>query len=450
MCIGSVAAQVAVSDTGWENRREADAHPEDAGAAGRPGGRRDGAGAVPRDGGRFVRHSLRRADRSASTEIAGGYFPDPNAWPWVTSLVDPTRTASSGDFGRQFCTAVLISPTRVLTAAHCVVAADNVTPDPPNKIQVLVGRRDLTQANQGERRNVTGVAVHPKLSLPQAGIHKNHAFYDIAVLFLESPITTIPPAPIGLSTDWNTWATAMGFGHSNYDHNNPVYDQYLRAADFDLLTDGQCAAAFDTATVQHFYPEIHVCADNAPTAPVVDCITHGDSGGPLMIRRADGSWHLIGITSFYPHGVGRCSAGGPFGFAWVAGPAMRDWPLTVTPPATTDPTTTTTTSTTTTTTTASIGSPGTVRKLTLKHRRSSPKFTIDWRPPTTDGGAAIVRYDVQVYHRKKRLIRTSVRGSTSKVKLRTSKLRRGKNKVYVRAFNGTAYSPWSVLVVRRS
>lgn len=265
-------------------------------------------------------------------QIAGGYFPSPDAWPWVTSIVDPTRPSIQGDLGRGVCTAVLISPTRVLTAAHCVVGADGRTPRPAAKFQALVGRRDLTLVNQGQRRDVTGVAVHPKVYLPKTGVHTHHAFYDIAVLFLSSPVT-IPPAVIGTPTDWNTWGTVMGFGHFNYDHSNPQYDQHLRAADYDLLSDAQCSAWFDDAT-QHYYPSIHVCANNAPGGEV-DCITHGDSGGPLMVRRNDGSWRLIGITSFYPYRSDRCGAGGPFGFAWVAGSEMRNWPLTVPHPPTT-------------------------------------------------------------------------------------------------------------------
>ena len=61
-----------------------------------------------------------------------------------------------------------------------------------------------------------------------------------------------------------------------------------------MLSDSQCAAYFDDAT-QHFYGGIHVCANNPGGA--VDCITHGDSGGPLMVRNQAGLWRLIGITS---------------------------------------------------------------------------------------------------------------------------------------------------------
>lgn len=270
-----------------------------------------------------------RGPHKAHASIAGGYYPDPAVWPWVTALVDPTAESTTGDLGRSVCTAVLIAPQRVLTAAHCVVGDDNATPLPPNRFQALVGRRSLSDDSQGERHNVTGVVVHPKLYLPQSGVHIYHAFYDLAVLFLDTP-SAIQPATIGSPDDWNTWATVMGWGHWNYDHDNPQYDANLRAADFDLLNDKQCASYFDDPDTQHFFPSIHVCANNPP-GDNYDCITHGDSGGPLMVKMTYG-WRLIGITSFYPHRADRCGAGGPFGFAWVAGNEMRDWPLTVEPP----------------------------------------------------------------------------------------------------------------------
>jgi hypothetical protein len=275
----------------------------------------------------------------AHSSIAGGYFPDPAAWPWTTAVIDLDRAATNGDFNRNFCTATLIAPQRVLTAAHCVVGDDRKTPKPNAHYQVLVGRKDLTLVNQGERRNVVGVVVHPKAYLPATGVHQYHAFYDLAVLFLDRPVTTIPPAVIGTPDDWTPTATVMGFGHYNYDHQHPKYDQYLRAADFDLWGDTKCAPWFanpNSPGVQHYFPSIHVCVNNAP-GDKYDCITHGDSGGPLMIFDTDEQqWKLIGVTSFYPQYYNdRCGAGGPFGFAWVAGAEMRNWPLTVPQPAVT-------------------------------------------------------------------------------------------------------------------
>jgi hypothetical protein len=265
--------------------------------------------------------------------IYGGYYPSPSAWPWVTALQN--KTYGGDDFNKNSCTAVLVAPQRVLTAAHCVVGADNRTPEPATNYEVIVGRRDLRNTGQGERRQVTGIVVHPKVYMPDTGAHRNHAFYDIAVLFLEQPVS-IPPAPIGAPDSWNSnGATAMGWGHTNLTSNSSerTFDPNLKAADFALFSDAQCAGYFNTAQTQHFYPSIHVCAGNLPNATKVSCITHGDSGGPLMVWD-NNRWELIGITSFYPQRSDpQCPGhGGPFGFAWVAGSEMRDWPLTVEPP----------------------------------------------------------------------------------------------------------------------
>ena len=268
------------------------------------------------------------AERGGGGDIAGGYFPAPTAWPWVTALIDHGRTAIAGDLGRQFCTGTLIAPDRVLTAAHCVLAGETVSSGlgtPLYRMEALIGRRDLTQVGEGERRRVTGVAVHPNAWLPKSGPYANRAFFDIAVLFLDQPAAT-QPATLGTSADWNTWATTMGFGHFNTDHTQPQTDGRLRAADFDLLTDQRCAPAFDWTGLAVYNGAIHACVDNAPGVPP-DCITHGDSGGPLMVQAADLSWRLIGVTSFFTQRPSTIcgGVGGPFGYAWAAGDTIRSW-----------------------------------------------------------------------------------------------------------------------------
>lgn len=256
------------------------------------------------------------AHASGSQRIAGGYTPHPSQWPWATALVVKGTTDS-------FCTGTLIDARRVLTAAHCVAGA---YPKTAGDMQVLVGRKTLADESEGERRDVTSFVVHPKASLPTTGTHTNHAFYDVAILFLDEP-STLTPAPLGTEDSWGSGATAMGFGHTNYDHDNPAEATAIRAADLDLWTDRQCSEAIDSASAQHYFSAIHVCAGDADLR---DCITHGDSGGPLMVR-TDGVWELVGVTSFYP--VGGQYECGVIGFAWVAGPTLREWILTVTEPA---------------------------------------------------------------------------------------------------------------------
>lgn len=245
--------------------------------------------------------------RAPDAKIAGGYFPHPTQWPWVAYV-------------RGGCTGTLIAPDRVLTAGHCVVSGDTpASLQPAYKFDVVVGTKNFNDPNQGERRKVTAIALHPG--------YNTHVQNDVAVLFLDHPVTTIAPAVFGASETWSSWGTAMGFGHSNYDHETPVTDGHLRAADFVLYNDTQCHNSLNAGRMPQYYSATHFCGDDAAGGNL-DCITHGDSGGPFMVLGADNIWRLIGVTSFLGDNAAH-PCDGPFVWAWASGPTLRSWILTV-------------------------------------------------------------------------------------------------------------------------
>lgn len=239
---------------------------------------------------------------SSAKASFGGYYPSDSEWPWLVSV------QKQGD---PSCGGTLVSPTRVVTAAHCVVNADGSTSS-PSLFQAVIGRWQLSATNVGQSVGVANILVHPKYhSLSDGAV-----LYDVAVLVLATHVHAYAPAQLGtesdFSSDFGPAATAMGWGHTS--HNNGGISSNRRVAvDLPLWNDSDCQAVYGSS----FLPAVNFCAGG--DGVVGTC--HGDSGGPVMVR--NGTWRLIGVVSWGPP---ECAvAGEPSVYAWVAGKELRAW-----------------------------------------------------------------------------------------------------------------------------
>ncbi|HWG08223.1 MAG TPA: serine protease [Solirubrobacteraceae bacterium] len=253
-------------------------------------------------------HAPRRRVR-AHASIIGGYLPDSAQWPWMAYLRHSDGT---------FCGGVLLSPTQVLTAAHCVTEDDGSVSS-PGSMQIVIGRRRLSQTATGETFGVAAVTRNPSFIRRADG----SLDYDTAVLTL-SGASSASPAVLGTASDWASEVTVMGWGHTN--HETDEFSDDLLAVDLPTWGDLQCESSwgsdYDPATnlcAGYYYGEKAVC--------------HGDSGGPVMTTPDHGAtWKLIGVVSVVK---APCNvAGYPGIFAWVAGTTLREWVLSaLSPPA---------------------------------------------------------------------------------------------------------------------
>lgn len=279
----------------------------------------------------------------AHTSIAGGYTPQTTSWPWVSFL-----QAGDGMHGGS-CTGTLIAPQRILTAAHCVgetLSANGLVINTgASAWTVWVDRRNTTTL-PGEERHVTAEVYNPNFTGANPDDVGN-SDYDVAILFLDKPVTDIAPAPIGTESDWGTEyastgcgvngdqacaeAYAMGWGHYNYDHANPVYPAWLQAGAFTLGSDDWCKSLVDGPN--RYDSTTQLCAFDTSGNT---CITHGDSGGPMAVY-SHNEWVQIGVTSHYPSPQlhwGYCLGGtNVIAETWVAGPTIRNWIAAQTNPA---------------------------------------------------------------------------------------------------------------------
>lgn len=105
----------------------------------------------------------------AGTSIIGGGAADPARWPFSAAILRR---------GRLHCGGSVIAPTKILTAAHCLMGfrlAD---------MQVVTGRTRLADKAAGESIGIASAAVHPDYAATLR--------HDMGVITLAAP-TTAPP-----------------------------------------------------------------------------------------------------------------------------------------------------------------------------------------------------------------------------------------------------------------
>lgn len=269
--------------------------------------------------------------------IVGGSATTIEKWPWQVGVA--LSPAFGGDgFDRQICGGSLITPTMVVTAAHCVYKFTDpngalcLPTDgfdyPPDDYSVIAGRTNLSGSGGSEVpvKEIYYFDAGPTGPRPEAqttgdgqGLYScGTSEWDAVVLELASapgpPAQPIKIASPGEGELWRAgreaYVTGWGATSEGGDRSNT-----LQEAPVSIVADDVCGS--QDVYGSGFFPETMVCAGEMAGGRDT---CQGDSGGPLVVPMHGGGFRLVGDTSF---GDGCARPNRPGVYGRIADDPMR-------------------------------------------------------------------------------------------------------------------------------
>jgi len=200
-----------------------------------------------------------------TARIVGGSEVTPGEYPFIVSLQDHIG---------HFCGASIISPTHIMTAAHCSGGT----------IDAVFGLHDHNDTSKGHTIRVKKQVNH----------HNYGTGYDIAVYELEQSIPSQYYKPIKLASDSDaqpgTNARVIGWGATK--SSGSLSDKLL-GVDVPIVSHSVCDDAY-AVEGESIDSKSELCA-GYQSGGKDSC--QGDSGGPLFVER-NNEFYQVGVVSW--------------------------------------------------------------------------------------------------------------------------------------------------------
>jgi secreted trypsin-like serine protease len=230
----------------------------------------------------------------ATASVIGGHNATIAEYPSLAFIEGVQATAGYA------CTGTVVAPRVVLTAGHCVEDLESSSIVEPKLIAVATGISNLQKIQIAQVSKVEQVLAYP-------GFDPTQLHGDAGLLILTAPVTA-PPIALATAADAALYEpggqlTVAGWGIDNRTTGHAP--NQLQAARVPIEEASRCKEG-----TRRFYPFFdpsrQVCALDAPHFHITTC--HGDSGGPAIATRPDGTPVEIGVTSL---GDGTCNPASP-------------------------------------------------------------------------------------------------------------------------------------------
>ncbi|MFF3451552.1 trypsin-like serine protease [Streptomyces sp. NPDC002667] len=273
--------------------------------------------------------TARKASLSASTtpahvdpKIIGGQTTAITTAPWMAQLWYYDEAKDIGFF----CGGSVVSPTKILTAAHCTKDENGKTYDWAANGAVVTNTAQLPTTDSAGNTDlhngtVTGVSrqwTHPSYS--PSTINN-----DIAVITLATPVAV---KPIRMTTSGDTASYAAGtkatlYGWGRTTSTTQDISETLKTATLPINSDSTCNTAMRSVLggVDAFVEGHMICAGDpaSGTDARTTSACNGDSGGPLIVNG-----RIVGVVSW---GVENCVKKGAYSvFSKVSAYVGAAWP----------------------------------------------------------------------------------------------------------------------------
>ena len=238
--------------------------------------------------------------------------------PWQVALAFNPDSDPNPASERQFCGGALLSPTVVITAAHCIFD-DDFGFSEAEQFSVIGGRTDLdsdegAEVGVAEYRVVLGADGEPLYNDGSSG----QASWDFALLRLESEL---PGTPIQISGEdetplWASGQTLLASGWGTIRKSGSGRPRGLKAVSLTAFADPTCLDTYPPP--DGFNAEIMFC-----TSAIGGDTCKGDSGGPIVAFGAGGAVRLVGVTSWGGDGWSTPCAGAAGVYTRIGTEPMR-------------------------------------------------------------------------------------------------------------------------------